>query len=226
MSRDRSSIAATFALVFEGVGALLIAVSMALYPGGTWMDRHAAGHSFWGNFLCDLQQPLALNGVPNPLGARLAQAGAMALFASCAFVWTLAPRALEAPRTGRRVRLFGLASSALGLAVPLLPSQRSATLHSGAIALALLPGLAALVQFAIGMVRSRAASRSLRVLTWALLVASVLAAVLWSVTTLMATRVPALLPAMQRLAFLVLLAWIFAIARFARRPERANGASP
>src|ERR1700709_1744487 len=47
--------------------------AMACYPGGTWLDRKHAGQSFFGNFFCDLTQPISLSGVANPVGSRLAQ---------------------------------------------------------------------------------------------------------------------------------------------------------
>ena len=35
-------------------GAVATAIAAAQYPGGTWMDLRTQGHSFWGNFLCDV----------------------------------------------------------------------------------------------------------------------------------------------------------------------------
>jgi len=43
--------------------------------GGTWLDRAQLGQSFFGNFFCDLTQPVSLSGVANPVGSRLAQCG-------------------------------------------------------------------------------------------------------------------------------------------------------
>lgn len=63
----------------------LMAAAMASYPGGTWEERSAQGHSQLRNFLCDLTRPVALNGQPNALGARCADFGLMA------YVVALAP---------------------------------------------------------------------------------------------------------------------------------------
>src|SRR4030095_15920305 len=47
-------------------GAVATVVAAAQYPGGTWMDRSTPGHSFWGNFLCDIARDPALDGRPHP----------------------------------------------------------------------------------------------------------------------------------------------------------------
>ncbi len=44
-------------------------IAIALYPGGTWFNRRAEGHSFWMNFLCDLMQSRALNGEEATVGS-------------------------------------------------------------------------------------------------------------------------------------------------------------
>lgn len=41
-------------------------VSAVLYPGGTWEDETTVGYSFCNNYLCDVWQPTALNGLLNP----------------------------------------------------------------------------------------------------------------------------------------------------------------
>ena len=46
--------------------------AMAFYPGGTSFDAHTNGYSFWSNFWCDLTKPIAFNGAPNAVAARLA----------------------------------------------------------------------------------------------------------------------------------------------------------
>ena len=63
----------------------LTGFAMASYPGGTWEERQAPGHSQVRNFLCDLTRPVALNGAPNAAGAQAADLGLMA------FVIALAP---------------------------------------------------------------------------------------------------------------------------------------
>ncbi|HEY3668992.1 MAG TPA: hypothetical protein VGL19_23505, partial [Polyangiaceae bacterium] len=76
--RSAPPAARTAALVMLlGIAAFLglTASAMVLYPGGNWLDRSARGHRFWANFFCDLTQPVSLSGVPNSLGARLAQLG-------------------------------------------------------------------------------------------------------------------------------------------------------
>src|SRR5688572_11608153 len=86
----------------------LIGRAIALYPGGTWFDPGAVGHDPFRNFLCDLTQPVALNGMVNP-GARWAGAGMIALDVGLLLVWLAVP--LLAPsRLGRALRMMGVLS--------------------------------------------------------------------------------------------------------------------
>jgi hypothetical protein len=214
---------ATIALATAGV--LCVVAAMAVYPGGTWMNRATVGHSFWGNFLCDLQQPIALNGSPNPIGSRLAQVGALALFASCAAMWPLTTVVIENPRLAGTARLVGIGASVLAFLVPLLPSERWPALHSIAIAAAGAPGLAALGLATVGIGRSRHVSVGLRVLSLALVGVGVTTGALWSVVELETIAVPPALPAMQRVAGMLLVAWILAIAVRARWSFEGSKAS-
>src|SRR4051812_43701655 len=70
---------------------LLIGVSMALYPGGTWLDRSASGHRFFGNFFCDLTQRVSLSGVANPVGALCAQVGMLCFAVALGIFFRLLP---------------------------------------------------------------------------------------------------------------------------------------
>ena len=83
-----------------------MASAMALYPGGTWEDPGARGHSFWSNYFCDLMRPQALNGAPNPIAARLSEWGLLALVASLLPFFLAVPALFERrPRLARRARL-------------------------------------------------------------------------------------------------------------------------
>jgi hypothetical protein len=100
------------------VGGTLLVLAMGRYPGGTELDRHTAGHSFWFNFLCDLTSDRAINGAPNGGGAFARAAMAVFSVGMGAF-WLILPAEFPRHRTiGAIVRVSG-AVSALGfLAVP------------------------------------------------------------------------------------------------------------
>src|SRR5882724_11460611 len=66
--------------------------AMACYPGGTWLDRTTLGQSFFGNFFCDLAQPISLSGVSNPVGSRLAQLGMLLFAGALAGMFWLVPQ--------------------------------------------------------------------------------------------------------------------------------------
>ena len=83
-------------VVCVGAFVALIVPAMALYPGGTWWEPHAAGHRFWTNFLCDLEWRTALNGTPNPVGARLAEGAMLSLVLAFVPFWPVAARLFAA----------------------------------------------------------------------------------------------------------------------------------
>jgi hypothetical protein len=206
--RPRSELARRAAaglLLCAGAAVVLLGAAIAAYPGGTWLDRRAGGHDFWLNFLCDLTQPVALNGASNAAGAALAQAGMLAIVAGFVPFWLLLPGLFpDAPRLGAAVRASGLVSVVGLLAVPLTPSLRLGSLHSAVVLTSSVPGLAA-ATLAVAGLRGSPALRGLGAAT--LLVAAVDAA-LYAHQVLRPGPTPAALPALQKAAALGLIAWM------------------
>src|SRR3954452_18630392 len=101
------------------VGLTLLALAMHHYPGGTELDRHFVGHSFWFNLLCDLTGDRALNGASNGPSRGYAR-GAMAAFSvGLGAFWMILPA--EFPRHRRlavAIRVGGAISVAGFLLVP------------------------------------------------------------------------------------------------------------
>jgi hypothetical protein len=194
-----------------GAFVALIVPAMALYPGGTWWDPHALGHRFWTNFLCDLEWRTALNGMPNPVGARLAEGAMLALVLAFVPFWPLAARLFaEHPRLVAAVRVLGWTSVVGMIAVAIMPSERFGAMHGVAVVVAGLPGLSAAVLAATGQLLAR------RRLPGALGAAMVLFAiadfVLYVHTMLHGGPGPIVLPAAQKVALLLLLAWMLVVA--------------
>jgi hypothetical protein len=122
----------------------LEAWAMHLYPGGTFWDRAAVGHSFWENYVCDLEWELALDGLPNHLGARMARAAVVVLVAGFVPFWLALPALLpQRSRAGTAIRGLGLASVVGLFAVAWMPSDRAGALHGAAVITASIPGMAA-----------------------------------------------------------------------------------
>jgi hypothetical protein len=136
-------VGAVLVLATGVVGSTLIALAMSLYPGGTELDPHCVGHSFWFNLLCDLTNERALNGASNVAGSGFARAG-MAMF-SLGFgaFWLILPAAFPGHRAlAGTVRLAGAVSVLGFLAVPFAGGRW----HAVAVFAAAGPGvLAALV---------------------------------------------------------------------------------
>ncbi|MRG92404.1 hypothetical protein [Polyangium spumosum] len=201
--------AALFVIGSVACSCLLLGAAMALYPGGTWLDRAAAGHDFFRNFLCDLTADRALDGRTNP-GAWLAKAGMMALAAGTLPFWFLVTR-LFAARVGLSVavRVFGLASALAATLVPLAPSQRYGLLHALLILVAGAPGLVAAALATFGLLSAKGGPRAPARLAACTVGLAALDGALYAAHVASGEEVPsALLPALQKLAALALVAWM------------------
>ena len=216
MIRKQAVPATTLFATLTGAVALLIA-AMALYPGGTALDHHHPGHSFWFNFLCDLTGPVALNGQPNPVGAVVGQLAMAALAMTLATFWLTLPLMFRGRRIlGLSIRGAGCAST-LGFAV--VPFA-SGTLHALAVFVAVVP---AVVAGALGVVGwlGHASSRALVVVPIATLAASIVDAILYAASFAAHPRVvPPALPAGQRIAVLLMLTWMAVTAGALARGQR------
>ncbi|MEO6601385.1 MAG: hypothetical protein ABIQ16_16020 [Polyangiaceae bacterium] len=198
---------------------------MQLYPGGNWLDPRARGHRFFYNFFCDLAQPVSVSGMDNRLGSTVAQVG-MWCFALAlgGFFWLL-PLHFASPVSARtRAWVRGLGGWAvLGVAlVPLLPSQRFGHLH-GLLALSACGlGIVAALVAVIALCRARGSARWLGCLGALALAVGAFDAVLFAYHLHDSAPTPLLLPCAQKLAALLLSAWMIGVAWFVLRPDRAD----
>jgi hypothetical protein len=201
------------------VAVALLIVAMALYPGGTALDPHQPGHSFWFNFLCDLTTPVALNGAPNRLGAMVGQAAMAALATALGIFWLTLPLLFQRRRLlSAFIRAAGGAST-LGFAV--VPFA-SGPLHAMAVFTAVIPALVAGVLGIVGLLWD-VGSRGLVTVAVGTLAASLIDAVLYARSFAAHPRVvsPAL-PAGQRIAVLLMLTWMAATAAVLVRRSRVS----
>ena len=196
-----SRVLAAVLLLLLGAAALASAVAAVQYPGGTWMDRSTVGHSFWGNFLCDIARDFALDGHPHP-GARWGRAAEWALVLALGVFFWIAPALVEPLRRRRTIRLLGLVAT-LGL---LLVPVTTGVPHALALITGAGPGFTATVLVLRGL-RHRPALHCLGALALALSSAE-LALFLRFNERFRATAVPLAVPLVQRLALLAAVAWM------------------
>src|SRR5882672_2582975 len=92
-------------------GTTCLALAMHRYPGGTEIDRHCAGHSFWFNFLCDLTGERALNGASNAAARGWARAAMAAFSLGFGAFWLILPAELPGHRAlAATIRVAGSSS--------------------------------------------------------------------------------------------------------------------
>lgn len=187
------------------VFALLVALAIARYPGGTWFDPSAPGHDLWRNFLCDLTQPVALNGQPNP-GVSFAKGAMIVLDVGLLCMWLAIPLLCPPSSHAKWLRVLGVISFLGIVAVPLTPSLRHGVIHAFAVLSGALPGIAAGVIASYLFSRSR--HRMLFRIGSGLLVLSAIDAALYAVHSAFGGSPPLALPVLQRIALLLMLAWM------------------
>lgn len=211
------------ALVFSA----LVVGAMSLYPGGTFWDRSAEGHSFWQNFLCDLIQSPALGGAANVLGAKLATVGMLVLVAGMvAFVGIVPALLSETQQLTRQVRTIVTGACVTIACVPLLPSDRFGALHAAAIFAAGIPVSIALTVLVVALARQMGLSRWLRVLSISLCVVVNVSLVLYAAEVFFDSAPLRIVPTLSRLANVGLIAWLVGLSHVARaRALSAQGAS-
>jgi hypothetical protein len=201
------------------VGSTLIGIAMSLYPGGTELDPHCVGHSFWFNLLCDLTNARALNGASNAAGSSFARAGMAVLGLGFGAFWLILPAAFPGHRAlAATVRLAGAVSVLGFLSVPFAAGRW----HAVAVFAAAGPGvLAALV----------GAAATFRYVKDKILLTAAFGAIASATidSLLYAQRVrdefrscPPAMPVFQRLLALFVLAWAGATAWRVLRPPRAR----
>jgi hypothetical protein len=186
-------------------GVVASAVAAARYPGGTWMDRTTVGHSFWGNFLCDISRNPALDGRPHP-GAPWGRAAEWMLVLALGLFFWIVPALVSSRRRGWTIRLLGVVATVGLLVVPVT----SGPAHALALIAGAGPGFAATVLLLRGL-RHRPALMLLGALSLGLSGLE-LGLFLGFSERFGALTLPPAVPAVQRLALLASVAWMAACA--------------
>lgn len=200
----------------------LVGVAMWLYPGGTWYNRRAEGHSFTHNFLCDLMQTRAVNGMPNPVGSVVTQVAMVTVLVGLAAFFVQVGRFGDAQARANKVtRRAGLFACVLGCSVPLVQADLFFAAHLVVVVASFLPALVATIAALIVCLRAKDVPLWIRALAALTLGAAALDFVLYVLGYGMAWDiVPSVqrrllnhsLPVIQRIATLALLAWVLGVS--------------
>jgi hypothetical protein len=186
-----------------------LALAMHFYPGGTELNRHSVGHSFWFNLMCDLTGDRALNGAVNA-GRGYARAAMAAFSVGLAAFWLILPAEFPERRTLARVVRVGGALSVTGiLLAPVIPGGLS---HAVVVFLAAVPGV---VSAGAGVVATLRYVKHKVIVTAAVgsLAAATIDSLLYAHRVLNDFHtVPPAMPVFQRLTMLFVFAWAGATA--------------
>jgi hypothetical protein len=201
--------------------AAALAVAMHLYPGGTELDRHSVGHSFWFNLVCDLTGNRALNGAANA-GRGYARAALAAFAVGLAAFWLILPAEFPERRALALVVRVGGALSVAG--VLLLPVARGGPAHAAVVFLAAVPGVVAAVAGFVATLRY-VKHKGLVAAAVGAIAAATIDSVLYAQRVMNDFHtVPAAMPVFQRLTLLFIFAWAGATAlRAVNAPAARSG---
>jgi len=180
--------------------------AMYHYPGGTSFQRDRAGYLFCSNFWCDLLHTTAYNGQPNDLGANLGSLALSVLAVTLGLYWWLLAQSMPAARTRPAILVLGLTGS-VGMGIVAEVSVKPGTIaHGLAIVMAGPCGLAAmLVALAAQWKRGLHKLAGVGALGLALALWNL---VQYSREYLFHAASAPLLPAVQKAATLLVLAWV------------------
>lgn len=213
MTRPEHRPSVVFMVSFTLLSVVLLVGAMYAYPGGTQWDRGAVGNDFWRNYLCDLARSQALDGRPNPIGSRLAQAGLLSMcLALLAFFWLVAGRVSSRPRCALGIRALGSVASLSALAVAALPADRYSALHGAAILGSGVTGILAAILAVLALALERPAPRQVVLTGAATLVIAILAFVPFVRQYFVDGPGLVVAAVLERLAWLSLLAWMASTA--------------
>ena len=180
-----------------------------LYPGGSWRHPQSDGFSVIENFWCDLLREPAHNGAANRWSVRLGTLGFVALGLALAPFWLEVSRLLPEPRA-KLLRVCGVASAAATSLVALVPSDRFPHLHAPVALAAGGLGLFCGVSLARFAFEQRRTWPWLAATSLFLLCAATVNLALYTWVAYFHGPETVLLPAVQKLATVGLLAWMAA----------------
>ncbi len=213
-----------------------MAIAMAAYPGGSHFNPTSTGHQFWSNYLCDLLNERALNTKPNPVASSLTRVALVVLNLGLLALWYALPLLLpRQPVLGAWVRRLGTLSVLAGFTIP-FTREALQFLHAKSIVLAGLPALVAVGLVSVAAFKESVHSesghedsghkqsaelRALSVLGATLFLLSGSSFALYVSYAYFDGVATELIPTLQKLAALLLLAWMLWVAkslyRFGRR---------
>lgn len=211
---DRLTTARLIVVASVAFGFLHLAAA-ALYPGGTWFDLHATRYDLGRNYLCDVMQPVALNGASNRVGAGLGVASFLALTAGLFGVWRHlgALVAASAPTLGRVMVRAGTLGCVGLVGVALLPSGVVGRWHALVVFVAVGASLVSLVAARVAVARHVTHARAVRVWMGALAVLVTVDAALYAASIASPRMMTPATPMLQKAIAVAALGWMLAVAR-------------
>ena len=206
---------------------VLTGAAMWAYPGGHVFQTQAPGHHLLYNFLCDLMDPRAINGQPNLVSSTLmVSAFCVVYFLGLLPSWWCVPSLFSRRRwVVWMVRGAGVLSL-LGIFALFLSGVGSLAIsHDLATFLAAIPGIVATFMVVAITVRDRLTTWWFSLSSAAMLLAATLDALLYLRVVWFEDALTPIVPALQRVAMVLILVWLLQLAREVR-PEEEQQTDP
>ena len=188
--------------------------AMAYYPGGTKFQLKAVGHQFWHNYLCDVMTPTALNGQPNTFASILMMiAFAAVYYGFLVMLWVTTPSVFIERGWLRRIVQSLALLSIFGTFMMFVDGMGWLHMtHELTVVLTAIPGIIATGIIIVTLTRSWVGTHSLALLALVALTTSVADTILYVRVSYFGVMETPLVPFMQRLAVISLLAWFLQLS--------------
>ena len=219
MSEGRTS-----ALIYAGLAGVVVSLvtSATLYPGGSWADADSSRFEPFVNYWCDLMRTESPRGESNQLSLTWARVAFCCLAGTLVLFWRTTSRELSNLPLARLVLVSGLLSAACVVLLAMLPYNTQQSLHAWVTLSAGGSGFVAMALVMMNDFRSPPIIRWDKICGAGLLVAASVNVVIYVDIILSERSESAVLPVLQKIATLLLLAWIAARTRQGIERERPH----
>lgn len=186
-------------------GIVLLIISTFLYPGGSTSDINSVGYHFSQNYISDLLNPVAVNGLEN--AARLwAVLGVLFLTASFGVFFVHFSQRIRIKSASNIIKYLGIGATVLGF-LTVIPA-----LHDNMVTLS--SALTLLIFFYIMVVTLKTDLHLLKVLSVVFLMTFYFAAYMYFTRSFLE-----LMPLVQKVIFVEKIVWVLSLIYFSEEKD-------
>ncbi len=189
------------------MGLMLLFTATLYYPGGSQADVHSVGYSFTNNYLSNLFNTRAVNGAANT-AKPWATAGMLFMTLSFGLFFIRFADRLKVKSATTVIKICGIIAMLGGFLTTVTP------LHDAMIPIAATLSLVACFYITVFVFKTK--------LHWHKLLSVIMLLLVYTCCYLYSTRTLAILPIMQKVAFLTNIIWVLSLEYFSTKDDFAH----